>query len=312
VVAFAFSLVTSVGAASSPKPTQGVLVLPARFDLAVKPGEMSIARELVVMNTGTAPDTYSIQSTDLVVSNGTTELLPAHSTPYAADVAITPATLALNPKQQGKVTVRFDVSKQPVFFGGLVIASTSAPTPQTTTGVAVLTRTQIVVPFSAAPVDDTGELLPEIHLAIEPAGLRLSGLKVGPLWFQESGPIVATATARNDGDVYERQLAGYEFSAEGRTFLKVDGLTQSAMPGGSASTRTSTVQALEHDGGLIDTSPIFCFCGVRAEIRGSIAERATAPVTESAYVVVLPFRALLIVLAVVLGALWGARRRQRR
>ena len=43
---------------------------------------------LVVMNTGSATDTYSIEPTDLIITAGATHLLPWHSTPYAGEVTI--------------------------------------------------------------------------------------------------------------------------------------------------------------------------------------------------------------------------------
>ena len=293
-------LVASPLLATPPKPSQGVLVTPARLDLAIKPGETSIKRELTILNQGVSPDTFAIRPTDLIVTNGTTELLPSHSTPYAAEIVIAPQTLTLAPGTTGKVTVTFDTSARPVFFGGLVIGSVSPPADHPVGGVGILVATQIVVPVSGAPVDAQGELLPEINLTAQPAGLRIP-------WLLESGPINVSASARNTGNIYQRQLIRYEFSNLGRTFLTVDGLTQAAMPNGIATTSTSTLQHLERGGGLLDTAPLFCVCKVRAEIRASIAGRATQPVVQEGYVLVLPYRGVMLMLAALIASILARR-----
>lgn len=304
---FLFLSAPATLAADNPTQRIGVLVTPARLDLAVKPGETSIKRELIILNKGVGQDTFSIEPIDLVISNGTTELLPAHSTPYAAEVSIAPQTLTLGPGKLGKVTVSFDTSRQPVFFGGLVIASTATSAPQRGAGqgVGVVVRTQIVVPFSAAPVDSSGYLLPSLRLSAKPAGLNL------PLVI-EGGPIIAESTLRNDGNVYARLFSRYEFSQLGRDFLTVSDVVGSAMPGGYSTTSASTRQRLERGGGLLDVAPLFCVCQVTVTTHAWLAnQETTVPVTQSATVLVLPYRLLLGLLWLVVAGVLATRMRRR-
>ncbi len=268
----------------------GLLVAPARIDLAERPSDSTITRQLSVANRGSGRDTFSISAVDVVVHDGIPESLPPSSTPYSLSTitSIRPSTLTLDPGKEGTVKVAFDVSAHKPVLGALLVvpqqqaAADTAPSGNGSVGMITLPRALVIV--SAAPVEASGELLPSISLGVAPVTLNAPTLV-------ESGPITATATLRNSGNTYERVFSTYEFSNLGHVWLRVQAPPSSAMPRGSATTAATTRQRLEASGQSVDTAPWLCLCEVKVSTYAWLANRATTPpVVQTATVIIFPWR----------------------
>jgi hypothetical protein len=272
----------------------GVLVAPARLDLAIKPDDTTLERDLTVLNRGSAPNTFTVSAVDVVIAQGVPEVLPPGSTPYssATITTLSTSTLTLNPGKSGIVRVNFDVSGHKPLLGGLLVVpgqQASGGTAGAGSGVGISTTPEALVTVSAGPVDSTGELLPSVLLGLAPVSLPL------PM-FAESGPLAATATLRNSGNSYERVLSTYQFSNLGRAFLTIQAPPTSAMPDATASTRATTVQRLEVGGSTVDTAPWLCVCQVRVSTVAWLAGRQTDPLVQSQTVLIFPWRLAGVVL----------------
>jgi hypothetical protein len=291
----------------------GVLVAPARIDLAIKPADTTLEQDLSVTNRGSVADTFTVSAVDLVIVAGIPEVLPADSTPYsaAAVATLSPSTLTLNPGKSGTVAVTFDVSGHKPLLGGLLVVPGQQASAGTAIGaggggIGVSTVPQALVIVSAGPVDATGELLPAVQLGVAPVDLKLPE-------FIDSGPINASAILRDSGNVYERVFSTYEFSNLGRDFLTVKAPPSSAMPGKTTTTSATTKQRLEAGGQAVDTAPWLCVCQVRVSTVAWLADRQTVPaVIQTRWVVIFPWRlagALLVVLALLIVSrrLWRRR-----
>ncbi len=295
-------------------PTQGagasvgVLVAPARLDLAIKPDDTTLERDLTVLNRGSATNTFKVSAVDVVIAQGVPEVLPPGSTPYssAAITTLSVSTLTLDPGKSGIVRVSFDVSGHRPLLGALLVVPGQQASAGGGTGrVGIAALPEALVTVSAGPVDSTGELLPSVLLGLAPVSLPL------PM-FAESGPLSATATLKNSGNVYERVLSTYQFSNLGRPFLTVEAPPTSAMPGARASTQATTLQRLEVGGSTVDAAPWLCVCQVRVSTVAWLAGRQTDPVVQTATLIVFPWRlagAVLGLLALFIVARWLWRRR---
>lgn len=289
-------------AIASPAPAHasvGLLVSPARIDLALKPSDATLERDLTVVNAGSGTNRLHVAVVDVLVNHGAAEILPLGSTPYSAVriATLSQSTLSLDAGRQAVVRVRFDVSGHRPFLTGLLVTADVGSGTQIP---------QVLVTVSAAPVDATGELLQSVQIGLAPVRLSLPAL-------DESGPIDATATLRNNGNTYERVFSTYEFSTFGHTWLRVQAEPSSAMPGATASTSAGTVQRLEASGQAVDTAPWACICEVRVSTVAWLADRQTTPpVVQSQWIVIFPWRVALLVLiglGLLIASRWLWRRR---
>jgi hypothetical protein len=304
-------LLLALGALPVQASAVGVLVAPARIDLAIKPADTTLEQDLSVTNQGGAADTFTVSAVDLVIVAGIPEVLPASSTPYSAAAVATlrPSTLTLAAGKSGTIRVSFDVSGHKPLLGGLLVVpgqQGSAGATGAGRGVGISTAPQALVIVSAGPVDATGELLPAVQLGVSAVDLKLSG-------FIDSGPINVSASLRDSGNVYERVFSTYEFSNLGRDFLTVKAPPSSAMPGKTTTTSATTRQRLEGGGQAVDTAPWLCVCQVRVSTVAWLADRQTVPaVVQTRWVVIFPWRVagtVLGLLALLVVARWLWRRR---
>lgn len=275
----------------------GVFVAPARVDVSFKPTDGAVKLDLKVINRSTYRDSFTVAPVDLLVRDNAP--YPAGATPYgtSAHTTLTPNAFTLDPGQSIVVKVVLDVSAHRPMFGGLLV------TPAVN-GSGILAIPEVLVPITLAPLDWQGQLQ-GVNLALAPVRLKVPFL-------QESGPIVASAQVRNDGDFFARAYSTFEFSSFGHAFLRVQAPPGDAMPGQIAVTSATTRQALQVDGNAVDTAPWLCVCQVTVRTYAQLGnQRTVVPVVQTTTVIVLPWRLAGLVLAIIGGAWWGTRRRRR-
>lgn len=96
----------------------------------------------------------------------------------------------------------------------------------------------------AVPAGSDGLLNTSVRLMATPAGMTLPSAWGWPaLSFQETGPVVATATFRNTGNAIGRFDTWFTWSNLGRDFLSTEAPPGVALPGQtSAATGTTRLQ----------------------------------------------------------------------
>jgi len=159
----------------------------------------------------------------------------------------------------------------------------------------------------------TGEAL--VTLSASPAGMTLPSAFGWPqLSFQESGPITARATFRNTGNALARFDTWFTYSNLGRDFLQTEAPPGIALPGTTSTASSSTKLLLPGQAVIADTTPMFGIIKVHASSSLILLSQRSAETSQDRYVVIAPWRLLLIlwfVLVFVVTLRWQLRRRRR-
>jgi hypothetical protein len=292
-------------------PFAAVEVAPARVELAV-PDSQPVHRTLVVANLSTSAETVHIEQADFTVAGGTYQFLQPLSTPWsiAPGLGLSTADLHLQPKSQAKLVITYTPITQTALRAGALIftptvdGATAAPT-----GTGVVIKQKVVVPVLAVPAGSDGTLDTNITLTAESAGMNLPSAWGWPqLSFQESGPITATATFRNSGNAIGRFDTWFAWSNLGREFLQTESPPGIALPGTTSTATGSTKLMLPGQATMADTAPLFGIIQVHASSSLILLSQRSPEASQDRYVVIAPWRALGLALAIAGGIWWGARR----
>lgn len=119
----------------------------------------------------------------------------------------------------------------------------------------------------AVPAGSDGLLNTSVRLMATPAGMTLPSAWGWPaLSFQETGPVVATATFRNTGNAIGRFDTWFTWSNLGRDFLSTEAPPGVALPGQTSAATGTTRLQLPGQAAMADTTPLFCICHVPNEL----------------------------------------------
>jgi hypothetical protein len=303
IVAVLFPLLTSAPVAASGSPV-GVVVAPARLDFKLRSGQQDdLDSSFQVANKGAQPQPVEINLSDVVIDKtGAWQLLPPGSTPYGFNASIEPSRLTLAVGATSTIKVSIHVGAPRPMLGGVlvhpVISSSTAPG---TGGLAI--HPDILIPLTAAPVDPSG-VIEGVELSGEAAGIQL------PM-FAESGPLSVTSAVTNTANFYERSFVRVEMANLGRTFLTIQEPPIGTFPGGTARTTACSIVVVPV-AGRVDTVPWFCICTVSTISNLTLLDSTAPPITQSATMIVAPWRLLLGLLGLMVGASLGWRFRSRR
>lgn len=281
----------------------GLAVSPARLDFKVPAGVSDLSSSFQVANKGSDPVAVEIKLEDVVIDKaGAWQLLPAGSTPYSFPATFTPSTLTLAVGKSATIKVAAHVSSRPLLSGVLVHPVSSSSTAAGSTGLNI--SPDLLIPLTAAPVDASG-VVQGVELSGKAAGIQL------PM-FAESGPLTVTSSVQNTAAFYERAFVRVEMANLGRTFLTIQEPPVGTFPGGTARTTASSI--VDAPGaGRIDTVPWFCVCRVTTTSNLTLLDSTAPAITQSATVLVAPWRLLLgllwFMLVFVVTLRWQRRRR---
>jgi hypothetical protein len=291
--------------AAAPAPAFGVGVTPARLEWKLPAGIDEVHNDVVVFNRSSGPVDVQLELRDVAIDrNGAWQLLPAHSTPYSFPATFVPDHFSLARGASVKVRVSATIERSRPLFGGVLVHPTAITSTGTAPGeIGVQVNPDLLIPLVAAPVGSDGTV----------EGVELSGQGVGlhvPMIF-EHGPIAITAAARNTSQFYERSFTTVVYSAWGHTYLTQDLPPVGTFPGTVAtSTAASIVQA--PGAGAIDPSPWIGLVHITTTTHMTLIDSSAPPIVQDRWVLVLPYRALLIGLAVLVALVLARRWRSRR
>jgi hypothetical protein len=282
----------------------GLAVSPARLEFKVPAGTTRLESEFQVANRGSQPVTVEVALADVVIDRtGTWQLLPAGSTPYSFPAVFTPSTLQLGVGQVATVRLSAQLTSPRPMLGGALVHPVAAASAAGAGSTGLRVNPDILVPLVAAPVGSSGVV----------EGVELSGRAAGiqAPQFAEHGPLQVTSEVANSSSFYERSFVTIEWSWLGHVFLRIDEPPVGTFPGGVARTSASTVVQVP-GAGAVDVAPWFCVCKVTTTTHLTLLDSTAPPIIQSAWVVVVPWRLLALVVAVLGGVAWGARARRRR
>ena len=337
------------GAASAPpsSPRYGISVGPARFDIAVPAASAPLQLGLNITDHGTQPVTVSAHLADLYITNkGAYQAVPLGSTPYslAKTASLDVSQLKLAPLPDLAATGHVTITYQPDLtprYGVLVVRMQLPPSVTTGRGFGVSVNPEILVPLIFAPAGALpGTLAPSVTLRARAAGLATGALRAwwwldsvipSPPHLADHGPVAAQTQVDNRGNSYARAYTQYTFSSANMldwlpgplrerfgihdtVFLTAQPAPAATLPGGQA-TIAATTETSSVGGSALDTTPWVGLVRVHAQTRLRLADASSAPVTSDGWVLVLPWKELLLLLLAYAAWRGGrylmARRRQR-
>lgn len=310
---FALALVGVLPAsAAGSTPYAAIEVAPARVELAVPDGR-PVHSTFVVANLSTSAETVQVVQADFTVANQTYQFMQAGATPWsiAAGLSLSATDLLLQPQGQAKVELTYTPITQTALRAGVLIfiPTVAGAVRAPGAGAGAVIKQQVVVPVLAVPAGTNGSLDTSVTLSASPAGMSLPSAFGWPqLSFQEAGPITATATFRNTGNALARFDTWFTWSNLGRDFLQTEAPPGIALPGTTATASGSTKLLLPGQAVMADTAPMFGIIRVHASSSLILLSQRSQETSQDRVVVVAPWRALGLVLAIVGGAWWGARR----
>jgi hypothetical protein len=295
-------------------PYAALEVAPARVELAVV-NTQAVRSSFVVANLSTSAETVQIVQADFTIASATYQFMQAGSTPWsiAAGLQLSKTDLLLPPLSQAAVQLTYTPITQTALRAGVLIfiPTIVGPARASSGGAGAVIKQQVVVPVLAVPAGSDGQLDTRVTLSGIPTGMELlDAFTIGGISFLESGPIRGRATFRNTGNAIGRFDTFFVYSNLGRDFLSTEAPPGVALPGQSSSAMGSTKVTLPGQG-TVDTTPMFCICRVHASSSLVLLGQRSPETSQDRYVVIAPWRALGLLMAVLGGVWWGVGRRRR-
>jgi len=304
-------------AAAVSTPYAAIEVAPARLELAVVDAQ-AVHSTFVVANLSSSAETVQIFQADFTIANETYQFMQAGSTPWsiAAGLSLSTSELLMQPRSQAKLEITYTpITQNALRAGVLIFIPTIVGAAPTSTGAGAVIKQQVIVPVLAVPSGIDGSLDTRVTLSASPAGMTLPSAFGWPqLSFQESGPITARATFRNTGNALARFDTWFTYSNLGRDFLQTEAPPGIALPGTTSTASSSTKLLLPGQAVIADTTPMFGIIKVHASSSLILLSQRSAETSQDRYVVIAPWRLLLIlwfVLVFVVTLRWQLRRRRR-
>jgi len=245
------------------------------------------------------------------------------------------------------VTAAVEHLDRPLY--GVLVLELEDPAPATldlgSVRVAPQVRTSILIPIVLVPLDESGapvdspisssRLAASIRLQLQEGSLSV-GQRDETGWLDrlipvslpgiaDHGPLLATAGVRNVGNAFGRAFtkytfegvnpigwlpdaAGAAFGLAQHPFLEVEAVPAALMPDMAGETHAATAYTTGR-GAEVDSTPWFGLVRVRATTTLVLADSPSAAVVQEAYVLVVPWKEVLV--AAVVWGLWRRWRRHR-
>jgi hypothetical protein len=320
-LALSASATTVSDALADAPPTTGVAVSPPRLDVGVNPSATSLEATFDITNYGNQDETVRLSLVDVyITAGGAYQPLPPRTTPYslAAQAQLDHDSLQIPPlpSRQAtaivKLSLRLVAPHRPLY--GALLVQPQLPTGGATgsPGFNARIAPQVLVPLVTAPLQSDNQpdrLAPSVHLDLSARDLTLGQETLG--WLDrllpfslpriaDHGSLLASDTVANSGDAYTRSYSHYRFTSAGllpllggdKVFLEVDHPPVPTLPGGlarsGASTRVTTGRS------SADSAPVFGLVRVRVTTRMKLVESVTEEVAQEEWILVLPWKELLL------------------
>jgi hypothetical protein len=167
-----------------------------------------------------------------------------------------------------------------------------------------------MVPVLAVPSGSNGKLDSRVQLSGRAGPLEvLSALTLGGISFQEPGTIQARSTWINTGNAIGRWDVWTTWTNLGHDYAQVESPPAVSLPGQTVSVTANTALDINHHG-RVELTPTFGIITVHGAGQLILLGQASNQVnTTDQLVIVAPWRALGVLLAVVALGWWVIRRR---